>query len=271
MSLGVDTDDALNTINWSDWYSWKPQYPTWAGRYFGNLLSWKYPEFTDAKSSTGGVLRIIAPLTAPNAANQQTGGTNGNDLGASDGQATCSSIEAAITQGQLTIPASGVVYVYLDVEPGINITPAYWAGWANEVNSYVSGGNAPFVPAVYTTMTESGGLYYRAGNVTYALGKAASDYPSQFVTCAGYWASEPEPCAACQPGYDASSAFSQCGTYVQPVGGGNTADVSVLLWQYAEQHGCTVTCGVTGFAGGQTLDIDGSDSTGADNYMLVIG
>jgi hypothetical protein len=276
MSLGVDTEDYLNTISWSAWYGWKPQYPTWAGRYFGNILSWKNPEFTAAKSSTGGVLRIIAPITAPNNSNQETGGTTGNNYGESDAHATCASIEAAITQNQLEIPATGIVYVYLDVEPGINITPAYWAGWANEVDNYSSSGSAPFLPAVYTYMTESGGLYYPASNVTNALGSAAADYPSQYVTCAGYWASEPEPCDACAPDFDAAPYFSQFGTYVQPLGGGETSDVSVLLWQYAQEgaDGCTGTlCGYdpTTWAGGQDLDIDGSGSTGADNYMLVIG
>jgi hypothetical protein len=120
-------------------------------------------------------------------------------------------------------------------------------------------------------MTESSGLYYPASNVTNALGNAATDYPSQYVTCAGYWASHPEPCDACAPSFDASSYFSQFGTYRQPVQGGEDANVSVLLWQYAEVHGCKVTCGVTDFAGGVNLDIDGSGSTGADNYMLVIG
>ena len=72
MSLGVDTLDALNTINWADWYNWKPQYSTWAGRYFGNEGSWTYPEFTAAKTSTGGVLRLIAPITGSSLGNQET-------------------------------------------------------------------------------------------------------------------------------------------------------------------------------------------------------
>jgi len=272
MSLGIDTADALNTIDWPAFHNWKSQYPSFACRYFGNEDSWTYPEFTDARSATAGVLSRIAPITGSSAGRQEADGTTGNDYGQADAQATCASIEVAVSRDQLAIPPGGVL-VYLDVENTTSISPAYWAGWANEVYFYTKDGISPFFPAVYTSMVrQSSGKYLPASNTTYALGEASHYWPSQMVACYGYWASEPEPCAACAPDYDAGPAFANFGTYKQPLGGGSTQDVSAQLYQYAQRGGCTVTCGYdpSTWAGGQNVDIDGSDNTGADNQMLTI-
>ncbi len=55
-------------------------------------------------------------------------------------------------------------------------------------------------------------------------------------------------------------------------------EVPLYLWQYAEygEHttkvtsGCTYYCGYSNFAGGQNLDLDGSDSRDGETYMFKI-
>ena len=53
---------------------------------------------------------------------------------------------SAIAAKQLTLPSNGdPVIVWLDVEPGVKIAPAYWAGWANTVFNYDYNGVLPFL------------------------------------------------------------------------------------------------------------------------------
>jgi hypothetical protein len=271
MAFGVDTFNALNTIDWAALYNWKHQYPQFACRYFGGGSSWTEPEFTDAKASTGGQLRFIGPIRRSQVDPQETDGPvgNGYGYGITDGNDTCNRIVNAVNAGQLSIPTYGVL-VFLDVEPGTAITPAYWAGFADSVDRYKVGTGAPFFPAVYCSCTDQSGKYLPSPMVQDALGSAAHYWPSESVSCFGYWASEPEHCSYCAP--DTVPDFSVFGTYEQPVGSGQVNAVPVKLYQYAQRGGCTTyPCNYpASWTGGQNLDMDGSGTIGTEAQMLVI-
>jgi hypothetical protein len=269
MVFGIDTVEYLNTIDWAKLYNWKGEYPGFAGRYFGSTDTWKGTEFTDAKSSTNGVLDHIAPLRGCDSGRQSTTGSTGFSYGQEDGTNCCDRIVNAMNAGQLSLPPGDRVYVYLDVEEGVDVSPQYYSGWASSIYEYAYGALQPFLPGVYTQFVDSGGLYYPNSYVKNALDSAQGDHPNLNVRCAGFWSNEPEPCAYCDPAAspDWSGVF---GTYKQPVSGGDVV-VPVMLWQYAEKGGCVTACGYgSTWAGGQTVDLDGSDETGAEDYMLVI-
>ena len=269
MSLGVDTTDYLNQINWPDFYNWKGQYPIFAGRYFGGGYTWSGSEFTEAKASTGGKLTSIAPIRA-STLDQSVSGSAGYNNGVNDGNDTCTRISNAINAGQLTVPPSGLIVVYLDNEPiGSSqnlLTADYWAGWANTVFNFPSEG-APYYPGLYCPFyQDSSGVYVPISGVQTALNDACSKYPSDYVVCWGLWTFEPHSPDSdyCPPG--STLNWSLTGKFNQDVCG-NSVHVPVYLWQYASPTACS---GYSNFAGGQDLDIDGSDSTGAESYMLKI-
>ncbi len=271
MALGVDTVDALSSIDWSAFKDWCGLYPAYAGRYFGSGYNWVQEEFTAAYSATGGVLSKIVPIQSSQSGRQQTTGSDGYNYGVSDAGATCQSIVSAINAGELKIPASGSVYVYLDVEQGTALTTDYWAGWSNTVFNYPFGANSPFWPCIYTWYGEqSNGQYAPSSYIQDALNSSCSSYPNHATLCYGLWSNEPEPCSFCNfpkvsPDWSVFNSFSQ-----------NICDASkpvpLLLYQFAETGGCVVACNNPSFAGGQNLDLD-SDNNGltvAQNYMLTI-
>jgi hypothetical protein len=85
----------------------------------------------------------------------------------------------------------------------------------------------------------------------------------------GLWTSEPDPKEYCTSGANVSSAWSQFATSTRTLSIG-TVEVPLYLWQYAESGVCTYTYGIADFAGGQILDLDGSDSHGGETYMFEI-
>ena len=110
-----------------------------------------------------------------------------------------------------------------------------------------------------------------------------ADWPGYAAVCYGLWPAQPEDVpASCVPtagpDWRAFSQFSQnlCGT---------ETSVPVLVYQYIEGCLC-VEDGYTDFAGlsnsstfmpcgttyypNNNLDLDGTDSTRAESYMLVI-
>ena len=56
----------------------------------------------------------------------------------------------AINQGHLGMPPGGNVIIYLDVELNVQVTPAFWAGFANVVNVYRAGPHHAFTAGIYT-------------------------------------------------------------------------------------------------------------------------
>ena len=77
--------------------------------------------------------------------------------------------------GELAIPASGLVYVYLDVEPHVRWTPAYGSGWANAIRTGTDSSRAEsFRPALYCQYVQdsSTGLWGPNSLVAQALNDA---------------------------------------------------------------------------------------------------
>ncbi len=271
MALGVDTADALSSIDWEAFHNWCGLYPAYAGRYFGGGYTWVQGEFTAAYNATGGALAKIVPLQASQSARQQATGSTGYSYGVSDATATCQNIGSAISAGQLNIPASGSVNVYLDVEQGTALTIDYWAGWSTTVFNYDLDAGSPFWPCIYAWYEEqSDGKYSPGSDVQNALNSACSSYPNHATLCYGLWSSEPELCSFCNfP--EASPSWSVFNSCSQNICGTNKP-VPLLLYQFAEKGGCNNTCGNDSFAGNQNLDLDSDNSgtTGAQNFMLDI-
>jgi hypothetical protein len=271
MALGVDTASALSNINWEAFYDWCGLYPVYAGRYFGSGYNWVQGEFAAAYSATRGVLNKIVPIQASQSARQQAAGSAGYSYGASDAGTTCQNIALAISAGQLSIPASGSVYVYLDVEQGTALSAGYWAGWSTTLFNYPLGAGSPFWPCIYTWYAQqSNGKCSPSILIQNALNSSCSSYPNHAALCYGLWSSEPELCSYCNfpkasPDWSVFNPFSQ-----------NTCSsnkpVPLLLYQFAEKGACNTSCGNNSFAGSQNLDLDSDNSgaTGAQNYMLAI-
>lgn len=286
MGFGVDSAAALNDtcFNWTNFYNWKGGWPAFVGRYFGGGYNSTAGEFSYIKSVTGGVCRYVAPLQAGDSSRQEKGGSTGYQNGVNDATLTLSNIVNFLSSGELVIPSNSTVYVYLDVEAGVSITSNYWAGWSNTIFNYaLSNGLEPFFPAIYTQFTLQNGVYLPQPSVQNALNNACANYSTLDVTCYGFWTNEPETSRMCAP--DGAPDWSALGQFTQQLC--NTSSrVPNLLYQYAEPCEC-VTSGYSHYAGqsncsdffscngtpydNNNLDMDGSDSTGAESYMLTIG
>lgn len=144
--------------------------------------------------------------------------------------------------------------IYLDVEAGTSLMPAYWAGWANTVFDYAYNGVLPFLPGIYTQFTLSGGLYYPQTSVQSCLNTVCEYWPSDQYYCYGLWSNEPEPCSyASDP--TAVPDWSVFGSFTQ-IGCGNKFPVPLYAYQYMEPTVAQSCPGSSGFAGGQNLDLD---------------
>jgi hypothetical protein len=264
MALGVDSASSLASINWQSFYNWDGSYPTYAGRYFGGSFSWVPGEFIAAMKETGGILNKIVPIQSCITGNEQATGAVGYNLGKTDAINTCLSIVSAINSGQLVIPPSGSVYVYLDVEMGVNLSVDYWAAWSSNIFNYVMNGNCPFWPCIYTWYgAQPNGKFSPGESVQNVLNSVYTTYPDHESLCYGLWSNEPEPNAYIAA--KASPSWSVFNPVFQKTPGASKP-VPLLLYQFAEKGTNTA------FAGGQNLDLDSDNSgiTVAQNYMLTI-
>ncbi len=282
MALGVDTGDTLTGIDWSTFHSWKKAWPTFAGRYFGGygVDLYQEGEFKYAYTSTHEALTYAFAIQGAQGGGSYKGqtyysteGTLGYSYGKNDAMLTCENVAAALTNDELKLPSGGLVVVYLDVEKNDDLKSAYWAGWANTVHTYGVTLNGttlrPFVPGIYCPYwTSSTGAMLPATSVQTVFDNAYKYWTNSNVRCRGLWTNEPVAKAFCTAGANVSSYWSQFGTSKQTLQSG-TVDVPLLLWQYAESGICQ-SWGYTSFAGGQWLDLDGSDSTNAETYMFTI-
>ena len=131
------------------------------------------------------------------------------------------------------------------------------------------------VPGIYFAYTASGGKYVVSSDIQTVFDNAAKYWTHSNVRCRGLWTAEPEPCGYCTSTADVSANWGQFATTKQYLTTG-TVEVPLYLRQYAEhgEHtttvtsGCTYYCGYSNFAGGQNLDLDGSDSRGGETYMF---
>lgn len=267
---GIDTTDALNSpnTNWTNFKNWNGAYPGWAGRYFdpNNPGSWVDGEGKAVKQTTGGVLNQILPVT-PGYIQSVIGGTHAD--GVTHANTICGKIVERLTNGELGLPPSNKVYVYLDVEASMTLSVDFWSGWATTVNTYLYNGQQPFYPALYCHFTQDGsGKYMPDSSIQSVLNQATSKYPSDLNLCVGFWTTQPQ---LPFPTYCTSNPtldWTLFGTYSQPYGS-NSFVVPVLVWQFA----ATDVQGCTGnnypIAGGNNFDLDGINNN-ASSYMLAI-
>ncbi len=64
---------------------------------------------------------------------QQILGDKDRSLGRIDADALCKRIKAGIRDGEFQ--AGQFVFVWLDVDPGLDFSADYWAGWSDTVNN----------------------------------------------------------------------------------------------------------------------------------------
>ena len=78
---------------------------------------------------------------------------------------TCNLIQKALDykdpitgKAELVLPDSGMVFVFLDVEPQTWLHPAFWKGWAETIAGYPMSFNNelayPLLPCIYCTCVE---------------------------------------------------------------------------------------------------------------------
>ena len=196
MAFGLDTAENLNSsnFNWANFHSWKEEWPQFVGRYFGGGYNATAGEFTAFKTTTGGKCLYVLPIQGCQQSRQETSGSTGVSYGIVDAKQTIGNINKFLSSGELVVPPSSEIYVYLDVEPGVHLTPAYWAGWANQIFTMKDpSGSAVFWPAVYAQFVEnSSNLWVLNSLVANALNKACSDWPSYSGECYALWPAQPE-------------------------------------------------------------------------------
>lgn len=143
-----------------------------------------------------------------------------------DGQAAAGTFGSAMHQVwlwvyPLALPTNGVLYTWLDQEPGYNLSAPFWNGWAERLDvwNFNNDGIYPYYPA----------LYCDPCNTT----KNCSTLRSVSYAAFGIWT--PDPQAACghtcqNPPAWAAKTCAGCG------GGGSTP---TRIWQFYIQYHCS--------------------------------
>jgi hypothetical protein len=167
--------DAITLVNlpWANIGAWrpavgaKPARPVFAGRYFFPGHVWAAGESAGIKHAAGGNparnsdLSYVFPLQGPgappfnraqglNAAGHRQPDETVQKWGEDDAKATCTKIQAVVNTGELKFQSfCESVIVYLDIEPGVNLSANYWYGWARKVYWFCTGLHRPFYPGLY--------------------------------------------------------------------------------------------------------------------------
>lgn len=199
------------------------------GRYFGHKAYGYNPMNYDSSSTNkteltamrNAGLRRIVPLNSPGITITATGSySDGND----HGYLTCDGIMQVVNNsgGKLILPASGMVYVYLDVESCNTLSANFWFGWEVALNRYSVGGSYPFFACAY----------FKPGDCCCQTcwGDCGShcSVVQNYGPCLGVWSNvcEPGPCSfGSGPGWG-----QQC--YC------NNPPPYTLLWQWMENCEC---------------------------------
>jgi len=282
--FGIDTDRHLNALpgpgaaagpDWATIMAWRPPaVPTFAARYFfpGHLFT--HGELNGVRHAQGGNpptnpdLAYILPIQGPGAPpfNRVQGLDGGGAAqpaetvqgwGDDDATSTCNAIVQAVRAGDLAFTFLPTVIVYLDVEPGVQLSADYWYGWASRVYWYTYASIAPpflhlpFYPGVYCTTNSTdpgqpGHVHHRipSTDVRDGLTKPPNNLASR---CYGVWAANPltdngmpgTPNDRFAPGFepDWENRFSVWQQTVHVIFGLIEwhTDVPVRVWQYTIQ------------------------------------
>jgi glycoside hydrolase-like protein len=155
-------------------------------------------------------------------------------------------LETCLTLGELEVPGD-FIYVYLEVDDGVQLSPDYWASWCGvhfnflfTKDTQIQGVTVPkivmpFLPGILCSFKEDANnpnKYVLDDGVKACLDKVGSGPAGARGRCYGFWASATGVAAyhASEPQLD----WSRLTPYEQPLGKA-TEEVPFLLWRYMER------------------------------------
>ena len=147
MNIGIDTFRVrLDAITWADVTTWNGGVVSaFAGRNFlGSDFLWGHAEATDALAHPNPehpeqvtvVAARIAPIQRKMTLRQQQPGPTGFLFGQIDAHAICTRVESSIGVGEFQLGPRGFGHIWLEVDPDVDFTEDYWAGWSSTVNDF---------------------------------------------------------------------------------------------------------------------------------------
>jgi hypothetical protein len=226
MDIGVDTfRSRLDLIVWNSFRTWNGGglvngtlvggEPAFAGRHFlggpeGEFI-WGHGEATDCKTNPNPehlqqlnlLTNAIAPIQAPMTTRQQKTGAFGLLYGKIDADAICNRIAASLIASEFVLPAGGLVYVWLTVDPTVTFSADYWAGWSDTVNHFAfffvpaDGPRVaqPFRAAILCAFSPTGGKLRPDPHVPATLAASRVAYKGSNTKCFACWADAPTTAA----------------------------------------------------------------------------
>jgi hypothetical protein len=158
---------------------------------------------------------------------------NGSDAeGFADGQTMGASLQSATDSvSQLRLPTNGQLYCWLDEEPGVTLSSAYYGGWSRSIDgwNWKRNGTFPLFPCLYVRPCDGFNGCLAAASFAFAA-----------------WSQQPQVC-----GHSVSNPPSwQAQTCTSCAAGPPTR-----LWQFTIQGDC-----------GNTLDVDMDVGSPGFNY-----
>jgi hypothetical protein len=233
-------------IDWAAFLTWNGgKSPTFAGRYFlSRSYLWAHGEGAEALSKVNGLKRI-APIQACNPDRQEATGSDGFVYGQEDAMAIADYLETCLTLGELEV-SGDFVYVYLEVDDGVQLSPDYWASWCSVHFNYLFTKDTqiqgvtvpkmvmPFLPCILCSFeadANNPNKYVLDDGVKACLDTVGSGPAGARGRCYGFWASATGIAAyhVSEPQLD----WSRLTPYEQPLGKATQA-VPFLLWRYLE-------------------------------------
>jgi len=232
MDFGIDTFDThLDLIPDLDWDFFRQLNggtigpgrfiggdPVFAGRNFlGGDFIWGHAEATDALAHPSpedlGKLKLIvpriAPIQAPQPDRQKMTDERGSLYGQIDATAICTRLFRSIWAREFKVPQSGIVNIWLAIDPDAELSLEYWIGWSDVVNKFSASQNlgvmqpgsaaapdSPFLASILCRYTKdpATGKLKRDPHVTATLEKIAFMQSTAFLfrwadaRCNALWA-----------------------------------------------------------------------------------
>jgi len=235
-----------------------------AGRYLlydaGNVYKGDSEAIALARAAraSGTSQAFIVPIDSPN--ERSNGGTTSSsrnnaafNFGLARGRKICRTIIGRLSS-HLRMPGSGRLHVFLDLEGTEVITPEYWYGWAQGVNTYRYGGYmVPFFACAYIGAVGEGqgagtGNGDKNANIIAAAAKRSPDYK-----CFGTWLTGPNSTSAYCTNPEPPS-WGPLGS--PPPYFTAAARLPTFLWQYTESDPMRRTLGCGPYKGNYQGDAD---------------
>lgn len=276
--LDADVSAAEGGVDWNDLVTFLGgTRPAFAGKYFvGSPWRWVHGEATSlVDPAVAGTHLLIAPITASDPVRQAEPGDQGMKWGYEDGYATANAIQAALEVGDLALPSSSRVFVYLEVAAGTALSPEYWSMWATAITQAVLIGDPTgaflipvlqgLLPCISTPFVASAGTFGPPPNIVTALETKVPNFVFSRALCNGFWASTGEPVALAPTPAPAWPAFKP---YSQPQSSGPVR-VPVRLWRYAAGDPAAPVHGVGRISLDYTAVPSGQPDAALDGMLTV--